>query len=108
MLGIDHLNTGLTYNNIAGVYSAQKKYTKALEYCQKALTISEKVLGTDHLNTGTTYSNIAGAYQNLGEYEKALEYYQDALAIFKVKLGLQHPDTEYVLNQIKRLKYDKE
>ena len=58
MLGKDHPSTATTYNNIAGVYSDQGEYGKALQWYQKALKISEKVLGKEHPNTIIIVNNI--------------------------------------------------
>ena len=50
-------------NNMAGVYQEQGDYEKALEYYEKDLEISERVLGSDHPSTATTYNNMAGVYK---------------------------------------------
>lgn len=48
----------ITYGNTAGVYSAQRDYEKALEYCEKELSIFEKRLGPEHPNFIIVSTNI--------------------------------------------------
>ena len=45
-------------HNIAGVYSRQGAYERALEWCQRALPILERSLGTNHPNTCVVRENL--------------------------------------------------
>ena len=87
-------------NNMAGVYQEQGDYEKALEYYEKDLEISERVLGSDHPSTATTYNNMAGVYKEQGDYEKALEYYEKDLEISERTLGNDHPSTATTYNNM--------
>ena len=87
-------------NNMAGVYQEQGDYEKALEYYEKDLEISERVLGSDHPSTATTYNNMAGVYKEQGDYEKALEYYDKALDVRERTLGNDHPYTATTYNNM--------
>ena len=78
----------------------QGNYASALEWCQKALTIVERVLGTDHPDTASTYNNIAAVYDDMGDYASALEWYQKALGIRERVLGTDHPDTATTYHNI--------
>ena len=98
--GREDVSAGTLFNNIAGVYSNQGDYAKALEYYGKALAISERVLGKDHPSTATMYNNIAGVYYSQGNYGKALEYYGKVLAISERVLWKEHPDTAVTYNNI--------
>ena len=100
------VKTSVLYNNMAGVYKAQGKYEKALEYYGKALVISERVLGTEHPDTAATYNNMALVFRAQGEYEKALEYYGKALTIRERVLGTEHPDTAATYNNMAGVFYD--
>jgi len=80
-------------------------YDEALEWYQKALEISEKVLGKEHPSTATTYNNIAGVYSRQGDYPKALEWYQKALEIHEKVLGKEHPSTATTYNNIAEVYY---
>ena len=77
---------------------SQGDYAKALEWCQKAFAIQEKVLGKEHPLIATTYNNLAIGYSRQGDYPKALEWYQKACYVFIKTLGLEHPNTKTVLN----------
>ena len=100
ILGSDHPDTAITYNNIAGVYKNQGNYVLALEWYFKALNIREKVLRSDHPATAETYNNIATVYINQGDYVLALEWYIKALIIFKEEYGLEHPNIAIASNNI--------
>ena len=58
---------------LAGVYSKQGDYSKALEWHSRALAGWEKSHGKDHLSTLGTVGNMAIVYANQGDYSKALE-----------------------------------
>ena len=98
--GSEKENTSRLFNNIAGVYHTQGNYEMALEYCEKALVIREKVLGKEHRDTATTYNNMAGVYKDQGNYEMALKYYEKALVIREKVLGKEHRDTATTYNNM--------
>jgi hypothetical protein len=100
VLGTEHFDIGIIYNNIAWVIKGLGEYDKALEWYKKAITTFEKVLGKEHPDTATTYNNIAEVYRSQGEYAKALEWYKKALAIDEKVLGKEHPDTAATCNNI--------
>ena len=100
ILGKDHPDTALSYNNIGSVYNRMGDYTKALEFYTKALNIREKVLGKDHPDTALSYNNIGYVYSSMGDYPKALEFYAKALNIREKVLGKDHPDTALSYNNI--------
>lgn len=85
---------------IASFFNKSADYNASLEWYQKDLAISEKVLGTDHPSTATTYNNIAGVYKNQGHYDLALEWCKKDLAISEKVLGKEHPDTATTYNNI--------
>jgi len=91
---------GILFNATADSYSNQGDYPKALEWFQKALEISEKVLGLEHPNIAIIYNNIALVYSHQGDYPKALEWFQKDLEISEKVLGLDHPNTATTYNNI--------
>ena len=93
VLGKDHPDTALSYNNIGSIYSDMGDYPKALEFYTKALSIREKVLGKDHPDTANSYNNIGNVYGYIGDYPKALDFLTKALNIKEKALGKDHPDT---------------
>jgi len=109
VLGIEHPDTAITYNNIASVYNNQGDYTQALEWHEKALDIREKVLDIEHPDndTATTYNNIASVHYNQSNYTQALEWFQKALVIREKVLGKEHFHTATTYNNI-ALVYEKQ
>ena len=100
VLGAEHPDTAISYNNIGLVYAKQGDYEKALEYYFKALVIREKVLGVEHPDTARSYNNIGNVYDDQGDYERALEYHFKALAIREKVLVEEHRDTAISYNNI--------
>ena len=86
--------------NMAYSYSEFAMYTDSVQFYNKALAISEKVLGAEHPATATTCNNIAFVYDSQGDYAKALEWYNKALSIREKALGAKHPDTATTYNNI--------
>jgi tetratricopeptide (TPR) repeat protein len=95
------------YNSIGkGYYYNQRDYPKALEWYQKALADSEKVLGKEeHPDTAEIYHNIALVYESQSDYPTALEWNQKALLIREKVLGKEHLDTATTNNVIARVYY---
>ena len=59
MVGHDSLDVAATYCNMAVVFRKQGQYEKALEYYQKDLDITIKVVGHGHPLVATVYYNLA-------------------------------------------------
>ena len=85
-----------SYNNIGMVYDSQGKYEEALEYYQKDLEITIKVVGHDHPDVATSFQNIAALYYNQGNQVQAKEMATKAYSILLKVLGPDHPQTEVV------------
>ena len=51
LLGKEHPDIAVLYNNIAQLYSDLSDYSKAYNYYEKALVIKEKVFGKEHPTT---------------------------------------------------------
>jgi len=105
VLGLEHTDTAISYNNIGVVYDNQSEYDNALEWYFKALAIYEKILGLEHPNTATSYNNIGMVYYRQGDYDNALQWYFKALPIREKVLGLEHPDTATSYNNIGMVYY---
>ena len=81
ILGENHIDIAMNYNNLGGFYKSFGKYDEALYFYQKSLYIIEKTLGKEHKTTATTYHNIGRLYHILGDYPKALNYLKKSLDI---------------------------
>ena len=104
VLGKEHIDTAMSYNNIGNVSCNLGKYNEAFKYFDRALQIQEKVLGEEHIDTAMSYNNIGRIYAILGKYDKALGYFTKALKIFQSMLGSEHPYTKRIIKYILSVK----
>ena len=88
------LDVAASYNNIGNVYNRQGNYEEALEYYQKDLDITVRLVGQDHPDVASSYSNIGVVYRKKGDRTAATEMYTKAYHIFLKKLGPDHPQTQ--------------
>ena len=108
MLGLEHLDTATTQNNIGVVLKNQGKYPEALEMYDKCLKTREKLLGRNNLDVAETYNkydfslfsldlisdvvcSIGNVLQRMAKYEAALENLNKSLQIKIRVLGHMHP-----------------
>lgn len=97
----DKANVSVALSNLAGIYLAQKKFEKALEYYKEAVDIAP-----DKSKTYVTYGNIATVYSELNNREasetnlnKAIQLCEQAgdfheLTLLTIKLGISQIDIE--------------
>ena len=78
VLGKEHPDTAISYNNIGTVYYIKGDYDNALKYLFKALEIREKKLGPEHPLTRTTYRNIGNVYMKMGNKQEAQKWFDKA------------------------------
>ncbi|MDR0307923.1 MAG: tetratricopeptide repeat-containing protein [Chitinispirillales bacterium] len=72
ILGDEHPDVAVVYNNMALVYSAQGDYDKALEFYLKAFKIELAVLTDKHPYTINTYDNLKSVFLKTGKMKTAL------------------------------------
>ena len=107
VLGKEHLDTAIAYNNLASIYQILGDYNNSLTFYLKSIAIREKVLGKENANTNIAYNNLASFYQDRGDYKNALKFYQKARSTFEQTLGREHPRTAMVYNNLGNLYYIK-
>ncbi|KAJ7761737.1 P-loop containing nucleoside triphosphate hydrolase protein [Mycena metata] len=88
LLGDGHLDTLLSMDKLASLYSALGEYQKA-----KELQGIKQLLGENHPNTLHTMASLANSYSTLGEHQKAKELEVIVLEQQTRVLGENHPDT---------------
>ena len=75
-------------------------FSRALEYYEKALIISEEQPDDTRPDSATIFYNIALSHQSLGDHAKALEHYEKAQALFEKTFGANHPYTAIMCSVI--------
>ena len=105
ILGVEHLDTATSRNNLGQIYRLLGEYRQAEPFLKRTLATREQVLGTEHPDTAFTLHDLGHLQYFLGEYEDAETFYQRALAIRMQVLGAEHPDTATTLNHLGQLYY---
>lgn len=79
-------------NNLAGAYTVQAKYDKALDMNFRTLMLREEDNDVDEINV--SLNNIGLVYFKLKNYPKALEFYTSALSL------LEKAENKYFLDRL--------
>ena len=90
--GDNHLHIAQSLNNLANLYSFQKRYDEAESLYLEALKISKQLLGEKHPEVATFMNNLATLYKKQGRYEEAQPLYLEALELRQDILGKDNPD----------------
>lgn len=70
------------YDNIGSIYSYEGNYTKAIEFYNHALKVSEQLTQNQRQSSVTILENNIGyAYMKLGDYSNALDNFNNALKL---------------------------
>ena len=99
-LGQDHLEMGISWNQIAELQEAKGQYEQAAPTYSKALKILEKELGSDHPGLDHILEKLAGLNNELEEDEKAAALYEQLCAIREKSLGATHPKLAMALQNL--------
>jgi tetratricopeptide (TPR) repeat protein len=100
VLGDEHPDTAMSYQNLASNQDAQGQYAEAEKGLHKALAIRRKVLGEEHPDTAQSYNDLAYIQYAQGQYAEAEEGYRTALAIYRKVLGEEHLHTATSYNNL--------
>jgi tetratricopeptide (TPR) repeat protein len=93
LLGVDHLDTARSCNEVAYLLRAVGDPAAALPYHERALTIYRRQLGDDHLQTARSLDNVGAVLREMGEPAAARPHLEQALAIRRRQLGQDHLQT---------------
>ncbi|HYH94860.1 tetratricopeptide repeat protein [Hyalangium sp.] len=76
------------------------RYEEALQECEAALALREKVLGPEHPEVASSLSDLGNVFQKQGQYEKVRQMDARVLAIREKVLGPEHPSVAAALNNV--------
>ena len=99
-LGPDHSNVATLLDNLATLYTAERRYADAEPLRNRALAIREKALGPDHPDVAASLNNLAVLYEEWGRYADAEPLHKRSLAIREKALGLDHPGVALSLHNL--------
>ncbi|MFQ5792920.1 MAG: tetratricopeptide repeat protein [Acidobacteriota bacterium] len=93
----------VTLNDLAALYGAQGRHSRAEPLQKRALAVREKVFGPEHPQVAQSLHNLASLYQLQGRYAEAEPLHKRSLAIWEKTLGPAHPDVAQSLNNLASL-----
>jgi tetratricopeptide (TPR) repeat protein len=93
VLGVEHLDTLISRDNLAAILSLQGDLAGARRLQEETLAILERVLGVEHLDTLISRNNLAETLHSQGDLTEARRLQKETLAILERVLGVEHPDT---------------
>lgn len=91
------LSSGLTLRELALVYTEQKNFSKAEQFCNRALGILGKVCPPEDPDVGDAMETAARIQQFQRNYAEAERLFRQALAIFEKSGGSENIRTAEVL-----------
>jgi tetratricopeptide (TPR) repeat protein len=106
-LGPDHTSTLDTVHNLGNLYETQGKLGLAEEFYQRALAGYEKALQPETIPALNTVTNLGLLYHGQGRTEEAEKMFQRAMLGRKKVLGADHPHTLQVVNELKKLRIER-
>ncbi len=100
ILGANHPEVAVSYNEIASLLNTQRKSDLAQQFNQKALDINRLALGEYHPKTAMSLSNLAFTHDLRGNMTAAQPLHEKALEIRRRVLGENHLDTANSYNNL--------
>jgi len=91
-------------NNLAYLYSSQRRYTEAEPLYEQALELRQRLLGENHPDVATSLNNLAYLYSSQRRYTEAEPLYLQALELCERVLGENHPNTVIFRKNLERLR----
>jgi tetratricopeptide (TPR) repeat protein len=93
LLGIEHLDTIDSMNNLAMSLEKQGMYQDAKEMHERVMISSLKLLGPKDPSTLNSVNNLGVVLERLGKYSEAEHIHRRLFKIQEEVLGAEHPDT---------------
>ncbi|PZR75038.1 MAG: hypothetical protein DLM73_06270 [Chthoniobacterales bacterium] len=103
VLGVEDINTAISANTLANLYSKAGEYAKAEPLLLRSLKIREKVLDPEDQKTAISLNDLAGLYVSMGDYAKAEPLYQRSLNIREKAFGPEGEQIATALNNLAAL-----
>ena len=100
MLGSEHLDTLISMDNLALVYSIQGRWERAEALGLRVVEVRRKVLGIEHPLTLSSMASLASTYFNQRRWEETEELEVQVVEVRKRVLGTEHPATIISINNL--------
>jgi S1-C subfamily serine protease/tetratricopeptide (TPR) repeat protein len=91
--GANGVNAASVLDSLAGIYTAEGKYSDAEPLLKHALAIKE----ANHKDSSVVLNNLASVYVHQGNYAEAEALFKRILAYTEKTKGVAHPDVAIIL-----------
>lgn len=101
--GPNSLESAVAQVELASVYRALGRYSRAEPLLRDSLRILDKDAGKNQLALASCVNNLASLYQEMGEYARAEPLFQRGRRIYETSLRPDHPAVAALLNNLASL-----
>ena len=82
------------------VYYKMDKYSEALKYYQRSLSITQLAKGKDYIKCARRLYNIGNVYRKMEKYDEALQHYKQATDIRSRVKGREDREHLHILQNM--------
>jgi tetratricopeptide (TPR) repeat protein len=93
LLGDDHIDTALSYHNLAYSLHGRGKYKAAQPLFEKTIEIICRLLGENHPDAAMSHANLGANLFEQGKYAAAQAHLEKAVEIHRRRITDDHGDT---------------
>lgn len=106
IIGIDHIQTATTIQNIACSLSDQGKYDEALNYLNETKESIARLVGKNHPKYAKILIAIGNMYSNKGDTKNAMESYMESLKVYENSIGSKNDNVADLFHNIGNLFFE--
>lgn len=90
LIGIDHIETATTMQNIASTLCDQGKYDEAFYYLNQTREVIANLVGKNHPKYAKILIAIGNVYSQKGDTKNAIGSYLESLQVYENSIGLKN------------------
>ncbi|KAF2015045.1 TPR-like protein [Aaosphaeria arxii CBS 175.79] len=107
-LGVNHLATISSMNNLGLIYRKQGRWKEAEELLREVVEARNNKVGINHTGTLPSMSNLAAVFREQGRLEEAEKLFMEVAEVYKRMLGFDHLSTLESLSDLASVYIDQD
>ncbi len=100
IIGIDHIETATTIQNIANTLCDQGKYDEAFYYLNQTKEVIVRLVGKNHPKYAKILIAIGNVYSKKGDTKNAIGSYVESLQVYENSIGLKNQNVADVMHNL--------